>query len=441
MKNSECIAMILAGGNGNRLGTLTKDVPKPAITFGGGYRLIDFTLSNCVNSNISTIGVLIQYKHLALSRYIGTGAPWNNIGENTEITMLPPRGKKELYRGTADAILKNIDFIDQYNPENVLILSGDHVYKMHYEEMIKAHKASGAAATIAALEVPWHDASRFGIINSDEHNNIVDFEEKPWYPKSNLASMGIYIFNWKILKKYLYLNSNDPVSSMDFGKNIIPDMLSVDEKMCVYKFNGYWKDVGTVQSLWEASMDLLASPPSINFYDNDWKITSGDPFMTHYFVSKSSDIKNSFITDECEIYGTVNGSIISAGIQIGIDSVIVDSIIMPGAKIGNGAVVYKSIIGYDAVIGNDAVIGANLNYYTTPFSEPDQKGVAVIGNGVNIGSQVKIPSNCIVVDNIDKSLESRVINLNIKELPYEKMQKIDKINSTVLQFDEHLYKE
>ena len=362
MVSKDCVAMILAGGQGSRLGALTKKVAKPAVPFGGKYRIIDFPLSNCVHSGIDTVGVLTQYQPLELNRYIGNGNPWDLDRSHGGVYVLPPYQSAktgEWYKGTANAIYQNISFLEGFKPENVLILSGDHIYKMHYGEMLKAHKESGAAATIAVMPVPWEEASRFGIMNVDDEGTITEFEEKPAEPKSNLASMGIYIFKYEALKKYLEDDERDPNSSNDFGKNIIPTMLNNNEKMVSFRFEGYWKDVGTIQSLWEANMDLLDDPPKFDLADRGWRIYSRNMALAPHYVGTNAKITNSTVTEGCNINGEIDHSVVFGGVELGEGSVIKDSVIMPGAKIGKGAVIENAVVGTDAVIGDRAKIGVN----------------------------------------------------------------------------------
>ncbi len=361
MKPKKCVAMILAGGQGSRLGALTKNVAKPAVPFGGKYRIIDFPLSNCVHSGIDTVGVLTQYQPLELNTYIGNGIPWDLSRNDGGVYVLPPYQSAtagEWYKGTANAIYQNLVFLDNFNPKNVLILSGDHIYKMDYAKMLKAHKKSGAAATIAVMPVPWDEASRFGIMNVDENGLITEFEEKPKEPKSNLASMGIYIFNYEILKKYLEEDELDPDSSNDFGKNIIPAMLGNNEKMMSFSFDGYWKDVGTVQSLWEANMDLIDNPPKFDLADDKWTIYSRNSTRMPHFVGKNAEVVSGTVAEGCEIYGKVEHSILFESVIVGKGSKITDSVIMHGAVIGENVTISKAIIGPDVVIKDGAVIGS-----------------------------------------------------------------------------------
>lgn len=346
-RGKECVAMLLAGGEGKRLGDLTKKLAKPAVYFGGKYRIIDFPLSNCINSGIDTVGVLTQYEPLALNSHLGIGTPWDLDRRNGGLTCLPPFVEKRggsWYLGTADAIYQNRSFIEQYDPEYVLILSGDHIYKMDYSLMLDYHKERGAEATISVLEVPWDEASRFGIMNATETGHITDFEEKPANPKSNLASMGIYIFNWSVLKGYLNEDAQLPTSSHDFGKDIIPAMLSDNRQLFAYPFSGYWKDVGTIQSFWEANMDLLAKQPSLKLHEYNWRIYSVNACQSPQYISAHATITNSLINEGCLIYGNVSESILFHQVGIGCHSEIEQSVIMPNAKIGQHVKLKKVIV-------------------------------------------------------------------------------------------------
>ena len=393
MRKKDCVAMILAGGQGSRLGALTKYVAKPAVPFGGKYKIIDFPLSNCVHSGIYTVGVLTQYQPLELNTYIGNGNPWDLNRNDGGVYVLPPYQSQtagEWYKGTANAIYQNLGFLDGFSPENVLVLSGDHIYKMHYGEMLKAHKKSGAAITIAVMPVPWEEASRFGIMNVDDNGSIVEFEEKPQNPKSNLASMGIYIFNYEVMKKYLIEDENDPDSANDFGKNIIPKMLENGEKMMSWKFEGYWKDVGTVQSLWEANMDLLGDEPEFRMDDKLWNIYSRNFALAPHYIGKDAEVKNSTITEGCVIEGKVEHSIISADVTVGKNSKVKDSVIMPGVKIGDNAVIEKCVIGAGAVIGDGAKIGAEEAENNPNASSMCTGGLVLIESGVCISQNANI---------------------------------------------------
>ena len=356
----ECIAMLLAGGQGTRLYSLTRDLAKPAVSFGGKYRIIDFPLSNCINSNIDTIGVLTQYKPFDLNQYIGNGQPWDLDRLNGGVFVLPPYMKGETsdwYKGTANAIYQNIEFIDKFSPEYVLVLSGDHIYKMDYAQMLAYHKEKGADCTIAVINVSLEEASRFGIMNTNEDNSVYEFAEKPQHPKSTNASMGIYIFNWAKLRKYLIEDEEDKMSQNDFGKNIIPKMLADGQKLFAYNFSGYWKDVGTISSLWEANMDVLNLASGINLDDSAWKIYARNTAEPPHFVGKNAVIRNSLVTEGCEINGKVERSVLSTGVEICEGATIQDSTIMPGANICKGAVVKYAIVGNNAIVGENAVVG------------------------------------------------------------------------------------
>ena len=378
MRKKTCIAMLLAGGQGSRLGILTNNVAKPAVPYGGKYRIIDFPLSNCTNSGIDTVGVLTQYQPLELNAYIGSGAPWDLDLSNGGVFVLPPyqKGKVgEWYRGTANAIYQNMAFIEQYNPDYVLILSGDHIYKMDYNAMLNFHIRHGADATIAVREVPWEEASRFGIMNTDGDDNIVEFEEKPKNPKSNKASMGVYIFTWEKLRKYLTADEADKKSSNDFGKNIIPAMLNDKQVMCAYNFDGYWKDVGTIESLWEANMDLLGKDPAFKLWgDERSKISARNSAMPSSYIDTNAKIRNSFVAEGCEVYGKITHSIISVGCTVGEDAVVEDSVVMPGVVIEPGAIVRHAILGENSRICRNAVVGG-------AFAPGEKKQISVTAKG------------------------------------------------------------
>ena len=375
--------MLLAGGQGSRLGILTKKVAKPAIPYGGKYRIIDFPLSNCTNSGIDTVGVLTQYQPLELNAYIGSGAPWDLDISNGGVFVLPPyqKGKSgEWYRGTANAIYQNIAFIEQYNPDYVLILSGDHIYKMDYNAMLNYHIRNGADATIAVREVPWEEAPRFGIMNTDSEDRIVEFEEKPKNPKSNKASMGVYIFTWEKLRRYLEADEADKKSNNDFGKNIIPNMLADKQVLVAYSFKGYWKDVGTIESLWEANMDLLETPMPIDMHDKRWRIFAKNPGMAPHYIAKGATVHDSLITEGCEVYGNVNHSILFAGVIIEEGAKVESSVIMPGSIIRRGAVVQRAIVAENAEVGPGAIVGEETG------------NIAVIGTGISLPAGVHIPA-------------------------------------------------
>ena len=399
MVSKDCVAMILAGGQGSRLGALTKNVAKPAVSFGGKYRIIDFPLSNCVHSGINTVGVLTQYQPLELNRYIGNGNPWDLDRSHGGVYVLPPYQSAkagEWYKGTANAIYQNLSFLESFKPENVLILSGDHIYKMHYGEMLKAHKESGAAVTIAVMPVPWEEASRFGIMNVDEEGTITDFEEKPAEPKSNLASMGIYIFTYEVLKKYLEADERDPSSANDFGKNIIPTMLENGEKMVSFRFEGYWKDVGTIHSLWEANMDLVDQPPKFDLNDRSWSIYSRNMALAPHYVGQNAKITNSTVTEGCFIDGEIKHSVIFGGVELGEGSVVSDSVIMPGAKIGKNVVIEKAVIGADAVIGDGAKVGVNSSDDNKYASKLCTNDLVLIESGAEVGVEEDICKGSMV---------------------------------------------
>ena len=381
LRKKTCVAMLLAGGQGSRLGVLTKKVAKPAVPYGGKYRIIDFPLSNCTNSGIDTVGVLTQYMPLELNAYIGSGAPWDLDLSNGGVFVLPPyqTGKTgDWYRGTANAIYQNMAFIEQYNPDYVLVLSGDHIYKMDYNAMLSYHIRKGADATIAVRPVPWEEASRFGIMNTDAEDNIIEFEEKPKNPKSNKASMGIYIFTWEKLRAYLTADEADKTSSNDFGKNIIPAMLNDKQVMVAYNFEGYWKDVGTIESLWEANMDLLSTPMPIDLHDKKWRIYAKNPGLAPHFIAKGADVQDSLITEGCMIHGKVSHSVLSAGVLVEEGANVQDAVVMPGAVIKRGAVVRRAIVAENAVIGAGSLVGEETG------------NIAVVGPNVTLPAGVSV---------------------------------------------------
>ena len=391
MKKS-CIAMLLAGGQGSRLYALTQDVAKPSVPFGGKYRIIDFPLSNCANSGIDTVGVLTQYRPLKLNSYIGNGQPWDLDVSDGGVYILPPylgaHEQGSWFSGTANAIYQNIAFIEMYDPDNVLILSGDHIYKMDYAEMLQAHLDNEAACTIAVQQVSMAEATRMGIMSVDEKDFITEFEEKPKHPKSDLASMGIYIFNWKKLRQALIEDENDPNSSKDFGKNIIPKMLASGERMLAYRFKGYWRDVGTITSLWDANMDML-SPDLINLFDPDWPISSRSPICPPHFTGEDASIIHSIVTEGCEIYGEVENSVLSSSVKVGKNAKVLYSVLMPGAVVGDGAVVEYAIVGENTVIGDGAHIGA-------PPDGTDAWGVATCGPDITIRAGAVVPASAMI---------------------------------------------
>lgn len=395
----ECVAMLLAGGQGSRLYSLTRTLAKPAVPFGGKYRIIDFPLSNCVNSGIDTVGILTQYQPLVLNEYIGNGQPWDLDRLYGGVHVLPPYQKasgSDWYKGTANAIYQNLNFIERYDPEYVLILSGDHIYKMDYSRMLDAHKASRADCTIAVLEVPAEETYRFGIMTTDKKGRVTKFEEKPKKTDSTLASMGIYIFSWDKLRCYLEADEADKTSENDFGKNIIPTMLEEKQKMMAYPFEGYWKDVGTIDSLWEANMDLLNPNVPLDVWDPDWKIYSRTPGRPPHYVGAAAKVENSMVTEGCVVEGELESAVLFAGAKIGRDAVVRDSIIMPGAVVEDAAQVNYAIVAEDAVIGRGAVVGARPEH----MSDVDKWGVSVIAEGVHIGNGAKVGPKAMVEQDV-----------------------------------------
>lgn len=380
MQKKEMIAMILAGGQGTRLGILTKGIAKPAVPFGGKYRIIDFPLSNCSNSGIDTVGVLTQYQPFALNSHIGIGSPWDLDRNTGGVSILPPYMKDtggDWYKGTANAIYQNMNFIDHYNPDYVLILSGDHIYKMDYSKMLEFHRENNADATIGVIEVPLDEASRFGIMNTRDNYEIYEFEEKPKHPKSTLASMGIYIFSWQVLSQFLMKDEQDPTSHNDFGKNIIPKMIEAGKKLLAYPFQGYWKDVGTIESLWQSNMDLLDENNTLNIHDKSWKIYSVSPTLPPQYIGENAVVKHSVISDGCEIFGEVINSVLFPGVHVGKGCKVVDSVVMSNTKIKDNCTVSKAIIGGDVIIEESTKIGNGID-------------IAVIGEGRFIDNESKI---------------------------------------------------
>ena len=395
----KCVAMLLAGGQGSRLYALTQKVAKPAIPYGGKNRFIDFPLSNCINSGIDTVGVLTQYQPMVLNEYIGNGQPWDLDKMHGGVHVLPPyqtAAGASWYEGTANAIYQNIAFIERYDPEYVIVLGGDHIYKMDYSKMLDYHIANNADSTIAVIDVPRSEASRFGIMTCDEEGRIVDFTEKPKEPKSTLASMGIYVFSWEKLRKYLIENENANTGSKDFGKDIIPAMLANDERLFAYEFEGYWKDVGTLDSLWEANMDLLSPNVPLNLYDPNWKVYSRHNNMPPQYIGKNAHVENSMITEGSVVDGTVDFSIISSGVTIEEGASVKYSIVMPGTTIKKNAVVEYAIIGENCVVESDAMIGMN------PESVPnrDDWGIAVLGHNITISSGKRVLPKEIISENL-----------------------------------------
>lgn len=395
----KCVAMLLAGGQGSRLYALTQKVAKPAIPYGGKNRFIDFPLSNCINSGIDTVGVLTQYQPMVLNEYIGNGQPWDLDKMHGGVHVLPPyqtAAGASWYEGTANAIYQNMAFIERYDPEYVIVLGGDHIYKMDYSKMLDYHIANNADSTIAVIDVPRSEASRFGIMTCDEEGRIVDFTEKPKEPKSTLASMGIYVFSWEKLRKYLIENENANTGSKDFGKDIIPAMLANDERLFAYEFEGYWKDVGTLDSLWEANMDLLSPNVPLNLYDPNWKVYSRHNNMPPQYIGKNAHVENSMITEGSVVDGTVDFSIISSGVTIEEGASVKYSIVMPGTTIKKNAVVEYAIIGENCVVESDVMIGMN------PESVPnrDDWGIAVLGHNITISSGKRVLPKEIISENL-----------------------------------------
>ncbi len=391
MSKTEVVAMLLAGGQGSRLGVLTKSIAKPAVPYGGNYRIIDFPLSNCVNSGIYTVGVLTQYQPLVLNDYLGNGHPWDLDRLNGGVHVLSPYeaiGGAEWYKGTANAIYQNIAFIEKYDPKYVVVLSGDHIYKMNYANMIDFHKKNNADCTIAVLEVPWEEASRFGILATDENEQIYEFAEKPKEPKSNKASMGVYVFSWDKLKKYLIEDEADPNSANDFGKNIIPNMLNDVQRMFAYPFKGYWKDVGTIDSLWEANLDIINPNVDLDLSDKSWRIYSRTPDAPPHYIGENATVENSSISEGCDIDGLVDYSVVSSDVTVEEGAEVRFSVIMPGAVIKKGAKVYYSIIAENAVIEEDAQVGE----IPENMENSVDWGVAVVGSGATITKNKKIPA-------------------------------------------------
>ncbi len=398
-KKTECIAMLLAGGQGSRLGVLTKNIAKPAVPYGGKYRIIDFPLSNCVNSGIYTVGVLTQYQPLELNDYIGNGGPWDLDRANGGVHILSPYQQiegTEWYKGTANAIYQNIQFIDRYNPEYVAVLSGDHIYKMDYAKMLEFHKEKDAACTIAMLEVPWEEASRFGLMFTDDDGRITAFEEKPKNPKSNKASMGVYMFTWEKLRQYLIDDENDPNSSNDFGKNVIPAMHEAGERLFAYGFEGYWKDVGTIDSLWEANLDLLNPKANIDLSDSAWKIYGRGAVTAPQYVSEKASIENSIAAEGCEIEGKIDYSVLFSNVTVEEGAFVDYSIIMPGAVIKKGAVVQYAMVAENAVIEEGAVVGENPE----KCDNLENWGVSVVGAGVTVGKNAVVKAQTMISEDV-----------------------------------------
>ena len=393
----EVVAMLLAGGQGSRLYALTSQVAKPAVPFGGKYRIIDFPLSNCVNSGIDTVGVLTQYRPLELNSYIGSGQPWDLDRSDGGVHILPPYMREgdqgTWYKGTANAIYQNIGFLDMYDPEYVVILSGDHIYKMDYSDMVAQHKKTQAACTISVLEVTLEEAKRFGIMNANPDGQVYEFEEKPAHPKSTLASMGIYVFTWKKLRQYLIDDEADPNSSNDFGKNIIPNMLNAGEKLMTYRFEGYWKDVGTIDSLWDANMDMLAANNGIDLYDTSWPIYARTPIRPPHVTGPNAKLSHSLVTGGCQVNGNVENSVLFHSVTVEEGAEVQYSILMPGTVVKSGAKVSYAIVAENAVIEAGATVGA------APTGEPGW-GIAVVASGVTIGEQAVVSPSAMIREDV-----------------------------------------
>lgn len=396
----EVVAMLLAGGQGSRLGVLTQNIAKPAVPFGGKYRIIDFTLSNCVNSGIEEVGVLTQYQPLVLNEYIGTGQPWDLDGIFEGVHCLSPYQQingAAWYSGTANAIYQNINYIERYRPEYVIILSGDHIYKMDYSKMITYHKKNNADCTVASVDVSLREASRFGILNIREDGSIYEFDEKPANPKGTNASMGIYVFNWGKLRKYLVEDAEREYSSHDFGRDILPNMLNAGERMFAYRFDGYWKDVGTINSLWEANMDLLDSNVPIDLTTPKDKIYSRNPVMPPQYVAETAKVRNALIADGCNIYGEVDFSVLFAGVTVGEGAVVNDSIIMPGAVIGKNAVVQYAIVGENAYICDGAIVGGRPE----EIEDTGSWGISVVGENLKVGKNARVAAKEMIYYDVE----------------------------------------
>ena len=402
-KKTECLAMLLAGGQGSRLGILTKNIAKPAVPYGGKYRIIDFPLSNCINSGIETVGVLTQYQPLELNDYIGNGSAWDLDRVRGGVHILSPYQQikgTQWYKGTANAIYQNINFIDRYNPEYVAVLSGDHIYKMDYSKMLAYHKEKEAACTIAMLEVPWEEASRFGLMFVNDDGSISEFEEKPKNPKSNKASMGVYIFTWSVLRKYLIDDENNPSSGNDFGHDVIPAMHNAGERLFAYQFDGYWKDVGTIDSLWEANLDLLNPKVDLDLSDNSWKIYSKSTAAPPHFISDKAAVENSMIAEGCEIDGEVDYSILFSNVTVEKGATVRYSIVMPGTVIRSGALVEYSIVAENAVIDENAHVGNDPVSMSNAY---DDWGIAVVGEKVHIGKNAAVAAKTMVDEDVKEA--------------------------------------
>lgn len=399
MIRKEIIALLLAGGQGSRLGVLTKKIAKPAVLYGGKYRIIDFSLSNCINSGIDTVGVLTQYQPLKLNSHIGIGKPWDMDRMNGGVTILSPYLKEEIgewYLGTANAVFQNIDYVDKISPEYVIILSGDHVYKMNYSLMLDFHKAKGAEATISVIDVPIEEANRYGIMNAYENGKIYEFEEKPENPKSTLASMGVYIFTWKVLKKYLLKDNENSDSDHDFGKNIIPAMLKDERSMWAYRFSGYWRDVGTIQAYWESNMDLTKRIPIFNLFDPAWKIYTPNPVKPAHYTAPCGSVRTSVIAEGCMIYGSVRNSVLFPGVYIEEGTVIEDSILMSNSRVGVGSFINNCIIGEHVLIGKNVRMGVGENVPNELKPNIYNSGITVVGEDTIIPENTEVGKNVVI---------------------------------------------
>ncbi|MDP4181920.1 MAG: glucose-1-phosphate adenylyltransferase [Bacillota bacterium] len=399
MSKTEMIALLLAGGQGSRLGVLTKNVAKPAVSYGGKYRIIDFSLSNCINSGIQTVGVLTQYQPLELNAHIGIGKPWDLDRMNGGVTILSPYLKEEVgewYKGTANAVYQNIHFVDKISPEYVVILSGDHIYKMDYSIMLEEHKKNNADATISVIDVPVDEASRYGIMNTDQKGRIIEFEEKPKNPKSTLASMGIYIFTWEVLREYLLKDNEDTQSENDFGKNIIPSMLKDGKNLWAYQFSGYWRDVGTIQAFWESNMDLIQRVPIFNLFDPTWRIFTPNPIKPAHYIGPNGNVKTSIVTEGCMIYGVVRNSVIFPGVFIDENTVVEDSIVMTNSKIGANSYIHKSILSENVIVGNDVKIGVGESVPNDIKPSIYYCGITVIGESSYVPDEAQLGKNVVI---------------------------------------------
>ncbi len=395
----EIMAMLLAGGQGSRLGVLTSEIAKPAVLYGGKYRIIDFSLSNCINSGIDTVGVLTQYRPLKLNSHIGIGKPWDMDRMHGGVTILPPYMKEESgewYKGTANAVYQNINYIDKIDPKFVIILSGDHIYKMDYSKMLEFHKSNRAEATISVINVPLSDASRYGIMSTDENGKITEFEEKPENPRSTLASMGVYMFNWPILKEYLIRDSESKDTEYDFGKNIIPKMLEEGRNLWAYGFQGYWRDVGTIQAFWESNMDLIKRVPEFNLYDSSWRIYTPNPVMPAHYIGPSGSVKTSIIAEGCRISGKVRNSVIFPGVLIEDGAEVEDSIIMSKSKIGKGSRIKKCVLGEQVIVGENVTMGAGPDLPNECRPQIYNSGITVAGEKAHIPDNTEIGTNVMI---------------------------------------------